>query len=334
METPRLTVVTPCLNEEEALPFLVKQLTPRLETMTSGRWVLLIVDDGSTDNTLSIIKKLNSEDGRVQGISLSRNFGHQPALAAGLCFSSGEITAIMDADLQDPVDVLEELYKKVEYEKFDVALGVRGKRDAPVWLRIAYKSFYRLIGKFADHKWPLDAGDFSVFNKKVLLALNQLPERERMLRGLRSWIGFKQTTITYARPSREKGESKYNLFRLISLALSALVGFTRLPLRIASLLGLSMSLLSLIAVIMVIVNRLNPSFTIFGYNIGANTGIATLGVITLFMSSMILFCLGIIGEYLALLVRESKGRPTAIIKEMVGDIEQNTSNGTIVAATE
>ena len=320
----KLTVITPCLNEEDSLPFLVEKLTPVLESMTEGSWRLLIVDDGSTDNTLDVIKALNKKDSRIQGVSLSRNFGHQPALAAGLCFSQSEITAIMDADLQDPIEVLEALYKKVA-EYYDVALGVRGKRDAPLWLRVAYKSFYRLIGRFAEHKWPLDAGDFSVFNRKVLVTLNSLPERERMLRGLRSWVGFNQTTISYTRPAREKGESKYNLIRLISLALSAIVGFTRLPLRLASLLGLVMSFFSFIAAVLLIANRIHPAFTVFGYYIGENTGIATLGVLTLLMGSMILFCLGIIGEYLALLVRETKQRPTAIVKEVIGDVDPNTS---------
>ena len=164
----------------------------------------------------------------------------------------------------------------------------------------------------------MDAGDFSVFNSKVLSVLIKLPERDRMLRGLRSWIGFNQVSIPYDRPARSKGESKYNISRLIGLAISAFVGFTNVPLRISAFIGLFSSFVSLCLVVLIFINRLWPSFSFFGYYIGEVSGVTTLSVIILLFSSLILFSLGIIGEYLALVVKELKQRPSAIINEYIG----------------
>lgn len=310
---PRLTALVPCLNEEESLPHFIDAAVPALQRCAGDDWTILIIDDGSTDGTYDIVAAKHQADPRIGIISLSRNFGHQAALSAGLDFADADHIAIMDADLQDPPEIMEQLFGRVARDGFDICLGVRGRRRAPLFLNLAYRLFYRVMRSLSDHPWPVDAGDFSVFNRRVHLALLRLPETDRMLRGLRSWVGFKATSITYERPSRGHGQAKYNFWRLLALALSALVGFTTAPLRLASIIGFGMSLLTLVVGALFLVNRLVPSFSIFGYYVGANPGTTTILLYFSFVSSMLFFCLGIIGEYLVLLVREAKRRPSAIV---------------------
>jgi dolichol-phosphate mannosyltransferase len=328
-----LSVVIPCYNEEESLPHLLAQLTPHLEDATAGAWEVILVDDGSFDETAEIIRNAHQSESRVRGVVLSRNFGHQAAIFAGLAYASGAYVGVMDADLQDPPQVLIQCFKKARDEQFDLIYAVRKRRQANPFLKLAYWGFYRAMNAVSEHPWPLDAGDFSVFSRKALRLIMQLPEHVRVLRGLRSWVGLKQGSVEYDRPERGKGDSKYSLLKLGGLALNALISFSNLPLRLASLLGLTMSALSFVLGMAFLVNRLFPSFTLFGYYVGANRGTATIVILLLIFGSLLFLCLGILGEYLAIVVKEIKGRPVAIVHHHYG-IKDATPQSPLILATQ
>ncbi len=332
---PELSVVVPCYNEEEALPRALEAIVAALKAAVGDRWELIVVDDGSSDATFAIITAAHLQDDRIKGIRLSRNFGHQSAVATGLEFATGAYVGILDADLQDPPDVLIELYKKVASGECDVCVGVRGKRDAPPWLRISYHLFYQVIGRLSDPPWTRDAGDFSVFNRRVYKVLSALPEKVRSLRGLRNWVGFRHASVSYDRPARVHGTSRYNLVKLVLLALDSFVAFSNVPLRLASLAGMLMSFVTIAIAILFLINRLFPSVTLFGFWIGADPGTTTIVLYLSFISSILFFCLGMIGEYILLLLRETQGRPTSIVDSTLGlgPVGTNaTMRGTVVVA--
>lgn len=318
---PKLTIIIPCYKEEESIPALIENLIPPLEEATGGSWRVLFVDDGSTDRTPQLIWDLNRKDERFQAIRFTRNFGHQPAVAMGIRYAEGECIAVIDCDLQDPVDVLLEMYQKVASGECDVCSGIRGKReDTPWWLRFAYKAFYRLMRSMAEHNYTLDSGDFSVFNRKAHQALLSLPETLWVPRGLRSWIGLRQNSVTYLRPPRLLGHSKYNLSRLVQLAVSNITSFSTAPLRLATWIGLRMGVLTLLAGAFFLINRLFPELLPFGYRISEGTGIATVVLYGSLIASMIFFCLGIMGEYMAVVVKEVKRRPIALVMETTSEL--------------
>jgi dolichol-phosphate mannosyltransferase len=292
------------------------------------------VDDGSRDATAAVIEDWHRRDSRIVGIRLSRNFGHQAALSAGLTCAHADYVGVMDCDMQDPIEVLIQLYRACVREELDVCYGIRAKRDAPMLLRVAYSLFYRLINKTADHQWPRDAGDFCVMSARCQKTLLALPEQSRMLRGLRSWVGFRQTGIAYDRPARLHGSSKYNLPRLVALALQGLIAFSHVPLRLATIMGAAMGVLSLLFGAVILLNRLFPQLTVFGYWIGASPGIATLVVFLAFTLSVLFLCLGIVGEYLIVMMQEIKRRPAAIIASRIGDVRQHHSSYSLFAAVE
>ena len=326
------SIIVPCYNEEEAIPALLSALVPQLNQRVGREWEIVFVDDGSRDHSLELIARANASDPRIKAIALSRNFGHQPALACGLAFASGEIIGVMDCDLQDKPDVLLQLYSRVKNDDFDVCYGVRKRRDASVLKNACYRTFYRVMRVLSEHPWPEDAGDFSVFNRRVHRTILSLPETVRVLRGLRSWVGFRQAEIAVDRPERKHGATKYNFFRLWSLALSSFTGFSYVPLRVASMIGITMGFFSLLLGALFLLNRWFPKFTLFGYNIGANPGTTTIILFLAIISSMLFFCLGIMGEYLVLLVKEVKGRPTAIADRQIGDLTMQVPTGAIVSS--
>ncbi len=332
LPVPLLSVVVPCYNEADNLAHVFEALIPALEEAVGERWELVIVDDGSTDTTFAMVAQAHLRDARIKGIRLSRNFGHQAAVTTGLAFASGANVGIIDADLQDPVNVLIQLYEKVADGKCDVCIGVRGRRDAALWLRIAYRLFYDVIGRLSVPPWPRNAGDFCVFNRRVHTVLLALPERVRTLRGLRSWVGFRQGQIEYDRPARKYGRSKYNFAKLLSLALDSFVAFSNVPLRLASLAGIAMSFATLAIAALFLVNRLFPEVTVFGFWVGANPGVTTIVLYLSFVASILFFCLGIIGEYVLLLLRESQGRPSAIVDTLLG-VDNRTHAASPVATT-
>lgn len=324
-DTAQLSLIIPCFNEQEALPHLLEALIPVLEREVGACWEVILVDDGSGDRTFEMIVQANLKDSRVKGVSLSRNFGHQPAITCGLAFASGEAVGLMDSDLQDSPEVLAQLYRKVRDESYDIAYAVREKREASVVRNFLYRNFYRLMRGVSEHPWAEDAGDFSVFHRRVHRTILGMPEAVRVLRGLRSWIGFRQCAVPVARPARKHGTTKYSMVRLFSLGLSSLTGFSFVPLRLASIIGLGMAGLSLLLGALFILNRFFPKFTLLNYYIGASPGLTTVLVVLLAVSSMLFLCLGVLGEYLIVMLKELKRRPTAIARSVIGDLKSNAS---------
>ena len=313
-----ISIIVPCLNEEKSLQDFLDVLVPIFnEAYPDTSWEIIFVNDGSTDSTEQIIKEANRKTPNIWGITLSRNFGHQPALFMGLAHAQGEIVAFLDVDLQDPPQILVQLVESVRNNHADVAYGVRANREASLLLKYCYHFFYRLMAKIAEHPWQMDAGDFCAMNRKAVDFIISFPESDRFLRGLRSWIGLRQLGISYRRPKRKHGSSNYNFARLLRLALKGIVGFSTLPLRLASLLSLFMAFCCALSGIMLLANRLYPAFTIFGYNIGANPGIATLAILMLFVSTAIMAALGIMGEYLSVILVEVKRRPQALVSGLI-----------------
>jgi dolichol-phosphate mannosyltransferase len=321
--TSALCLIVPCYNEEEMLPTFFEVVVPELDKATNGSWRIVCVDDGSRDNTFAIIAQRHAAEPRITGVRLSRNFGHQAAVSVGLAYASGDYIGVIDCDLQDPIHVLIQLYQKALDEKLDVCYGIRGRRDASFLLKFAYFLFYRVIERMAEHSWPKDAGDFCIMSARCNRVLLSLPEQSRMMRGLRSWVGFKQAGLAYDRPARLHGTTKYNFSRLLALAMQGLIAFSSIPLRLASLVGIAMAVFSVVFALLVLVNRLMPRFTVFSYWVGANPGTTTILIAGSFISSILFLSLGIIGEYLVVMLQEIKRRPTAIVQSIIGDICRN-----------
>ena len=305
-----ISVVVPAYNEAGALGELYRRLT-----LVAGGWnedyEVIVVDDGSGDGTLAALQELAARDRRVKVISLSRNFGHQAAVSAGLAHAVGSMVAVIDADLQDPPEELARFLNKCR-EGYDVVYAVRTKRKESLSKRAAYHAYYRLLRMFANIDIPLDSGDFCVMSRRALDALNSLPERARFIRGLRTWIGYRQTGLGYERQARVSGRSKYTLRRLVGLALDGVVGFSSLPLRLLGLTGIAIGALALLAAALFLFQYFS-GVTILGYNPRQAQGWTSLILTILFLSAIQLFGLGVIGEYLGKLFEEAKGRPTYII---------------------
>ena len=323
---PRASLLVACYNEADTLPLLIESVRQHLSERFDSCWELVLVDDGSSDGTTDQIRLLCASDSKIKGVILSRNFGHQAAVSTGLLECSGMMVGVVDCDLQDPIKVLMELFKKVETGVCDVAFGIRTKREGPILLRFLYRTFYRLITALSDHPWQLDSGDFCVMNRRALTLIGSLPEKVRMLRGLRSWIGLKQIGVPYKRPRRLVGKSKYNFWRLSALAIGAFVGFSSLPLRFASVCGVLSGSVALGLAFLFLSNRIFPEIFPWGYKLGANPGIATLAILAAMFCSMILVCLGVIGEYVNVLIKEVKGRPGAIVAEVISNHKKINEN--------
>jgi len=312
---------------------VAESLINHLDTGVGKEWEVIFVDDGSKDRTASLISGLHHRDSRFKGLFLSRNFGHQMALTAGMGYATGSAVGIIDCDLQDPIEVLLDMYKIVANNECDVAFGIRRKRDAPWLLSMCYKTFYRILAMSSDVHIPKDSGDFCVINAQAHELIQKLPEKQRFLRGLRAWIGLRQIGIPYDRPQRLAGQSKYNFFRLLRLALSGITAFSLLPLRFASMLGFLLSLVAACLAVALLLNRLIPSILLpFGYYIGASPGTTTLALLILGAFAALFFCLGIIGEYIALIVIEVKGRPSVIVENALG-FEKNRYESPVVTGT-
>jgi glycosyltransferase involved in cell wall biosynthesis len=330
---PSLCVVVPCFNEEEVMPTFFSTVPSQLDAATGGSWQLIFVDDGSKDNTLAAIVSAHLADPRISCLQLSRNFGHQAALSAGLAFGHGDYIGIIDCDLQDPIDVLIQLYRRAMEEQLDVCYGIRSKRDGPILLKAAYSLYYKIIERMAEHHWPRDAGDFCVMSARCHRALLALPEHSRMLRGLRSWVGFKQQGIAYHRPARLHGYTKYSLRKLIALALQGLIAFSNIPLRLASTVGILLGISSMVFAFLVVVNRFFPRFSVLGYWVGANPGVTTILCFLAIIVSILFVCIGILGEYLVVLLQEVKRRPTAVVEAALGDLHKHEDAGQVIDLT-
>jgi len=325
MSAIELSLIVPCYNEEDMLPVFLREVVPVLDHHLNNSWEILVVDDGSIDRTREIVVQANMQDPRIKGVFLSRNFGHQAALAAGLAYGRGDFVGVIDCDLQDPITILVSMFNECK-KGVDVCYGVREKRDAPFILKFCYSIFYLLMNKFSSHTWPRDAGDFCVMSSRVLSAIMMMPERSRMLRGLRSWVGFSQMGFPYVRPRRHCGKSKYNLHKLFDLAMVGFVGFSDAPLRLIGLSGFLVGFIALLIMMAVILNRIFPNISVLGYWVGASPMAATILVIFLFFMSLIFIFLAIIGEYIRILLLEVKGRPIAMVRMTIGDLPLSTKH--------
>jgi len=305
-EPPGLSVVIPVFNEEGNIPEMHSRLTAVLGGLGLS-YEIVFVDDGSGDRSVELLNALAGKDARVAVVELSRNFGHQVAISAGLDFAAGQGVVIMDADLQDPPEVLPALAAKWR-EGYDVVYAIRhGRKES--WLkRTAYALFYRLLCRVANVNIPLDAGDFCIMDRKVADILRSMPERNRFVRGIRSWVGLRQIGLPYERQARHAGRPKYTLGRLMVLALDGMISFSHMPLRVASLTGFGISLLALLLAAYYFVKKLLVGLEPRGF--------ATTIVAILFMAGIQIMAVGVVGEYIGRIFDEVKRRPLYVARRV------------------
>jgi dolichol-phosphate mannosyltransferase len=309
-----ISIVIPAYNEEDGIAEMYQRIAAAAPAW-GEEFEILIVDDGSRDRTLEICEQIGNADPRMKVISLSRNFGHQAAVSAGLMHARGSIVAVMDADLQDPPEELFRFLAKIR-EGWDVVYAIRTKRKEGILKRICYAAYYRILKRMAVLDIPLDSGDFCVMRGEVVDAINQLPERNRFVRGLRSWVGFRQTGLAYERQARYAGEPKYNFRALMKLATSGIFNFSYRPLQLIMFMGLFLAGFSMLGAFFVILQYLT-NWTIVGFNPRNARGWTSTIFIILFFSSVNLTCLGILGEYIGRLFEEVKRRPIWIVKKRI-----------------
>jgi len=305
-----ISIVSPVYNELEVLPEFCRRLTAVMEEYREP-YEIVLVNDGSKDGTFSVMKALHTSDPRIRAVDLSRNFGHQVAICAGLDFATGDLIAIMDSDLQDPPEVLPRFFKKLR-EGYDVVYAVRTGRKESLFKKAAYAAFYRLLKSIANVDIPLDSGDFCVMSRRALDTLKSMPERNRFLRGLRGWIGFRQVGVEYERERRFAGDVKYTFSKLLKLAFDGLTSFSYVPLRLASILGLFMSFISFVAILIIFYLKFFTSATV------PVPGWASVVVAILVLGGIQLVATGIIGEYLGRVYDEVKRRPLYVVQETLG----------------
>jgi dolichol-phosphate mannosyltransferase len=309
-----ISIVVPAYNEEDGIAELHRRIATAAPAWQEA-FELLIVDDGSRDRTLEICEQLAESDPCLKAVSLSRNFGHQAAVSAGLMHARGNIIVVMDADLQDPPEELQPFIEKIR-EGWDVVYAIRTKRKEGLIKRICYRAYYRILKRLAVLDIPLDAGDFCVMRGAVVDAINRLPERNRFVRGLRSWVGFRQTGIAYERQSRFAGEPKYDFRKLFRLALDGIFNFSYRPLQLIMSMGLMLAALCFFGAVFVVVQYV-ADWTIAGFNPRNSTGWTSLIFAVLFFSAVNLVCMGILGEYIGRLFEEVKHRPVWIVKKRI-----------------
>jgi glycosyltransferase involved in cell wall biosynthesis len=309
MNRPDLSIVIPFLNEEQVLPLL----RARLEKIQNRpvAWELLFVSDGSTDGSTNFIEQWARVDPSVKLLVLTRNFGHQSAISAGLSFASGKCVGIMDADLQDEPEVLLEMYRVLLAEKVDVVYAVRTRRRETELKRFFYFVFYRLYLFFADSPVQINSGDFCVMSHRAVRFLLNLPEKLRFVRGLRAWVGLPAKPFAIARPARAAGTSQYSLSKLTRLAFSGLTSFSTKPLRVGLLCGSVLCLIALIGALVYLGVALFTDIHI------AAPGFSTLVIVLLFSNGLIFLYLGILGEYIGQTFLEVKDRPSFIVERTV-----------------
>lgn len=307
---PVFSIVAPVYNEVESLPVLWRRVRAVMEKL-GGAWELIIVDDGSTDGSTEAIERLAEQDKRVRPVIFARNFGHQIAVTAGLDYSRGQAVIIIDADLQDPPELLPELVAKWR-EGFEVVYAVRAEREGESWFKRTTASvFYRLIYRITDVRIPLDTGDFRLLDRRVVDTLDEMRERHRFLRGMSAWVGYRQVGVSYKRAARFAGETKYPFRKMLRLALNAITSFSHFPLQIATYLGFICAGLSAASILAVVILRLSGNQAFFGQ---ASTLIAVL-----FLGGIQLISLGLLGEYLGRVYDEVKGRPLYVVRRGPAD---------------
>jgi len=300
------SIVAPIYNEIDNLPELYRRVKEVMDS-TGVEWELVLVDDGCTDGSTEVIRELGEKDKRVRPIIFARNFGHQIAVSAGLDYSRGDAIVIIDADLQDPPEVILELAEKWQ-EGYEVVYAVRAEREGESWFKkFTAALFYRIIFRITDVKIPLDTGDFRLLDRKVVDVMNSMRERHRFLRGMASWVGFKQIGVEYKRAARHAGVTKYPFKKMLRLALNAVTSFSYFPLQVATYIGFVAAGIAILAIPVVVIMRMTGSQAFFGQ--------ATTLISVLFLGGVQLISLGILGEYIGRLYDEAKGRPLYIVRE-------------------
>lgn len=313
MKNKILSIIIPMYNEEESLPHLYSRLVSLGEKITDYDLEFLFVNDGSKDSSLEIVKALRKADKRVCYVNLSRNFGKEVAMGAAFDYVTGEAVAIIDADLQDPPELIVDMIKLYE-QGYDDVYAKRRSRDGETWLKkFTSKAFYRVLQRVSDVPIQKDTGDFRLLSRRAVEALKSFPEKQRYTKGMFSLIGFKKKEIEFDRDPRVAGQTKWNYFKLMDLAIEGIVSFTILPLRISTIMGIISGIASFLYMIFVFSKTL-----IFGIDV---PGYASIVCILLFLSAVQLISLGIIGEYLGRIFIEVKGRPLYFVEEYSGSIE-------------
>ena len=300
------SIIAPIYNEIDNLSELYRRVKEVMDS--SGEpWELILVDDGSTDGSTDKIRELAQKDKTVRPVIFARNFGHQVAITAGWDYARGNAIVILDADLQDPPEVILELAKKWK-EGYEVVYAVRGEREGESWFKkFTAAMFYRIIYSITDVKIPVDTGDFRLMDRKVVDVLKQMKERHRFPRGMSAWVGFKQIGVTYKRAARIAGVTKYPFSKMLKLALNAITGFSYFPLQVATYFGFFSAGVSILAIPIVVYMRMTGSGAFFGQ--------ATTLIAVLFLGGVQLISLGILGEYIGRLYDEAKGRPLYIVRD-------------------
>jgi dolichol-phosphate mannosyltransferase len=314
----RTSVVVPCFNEQEVIEETHKRLKSAL-SLLGYNFEIIYVNDGSKDCTFVKLVRIAAQDQHVRVVSLSRNFGHQIALTAGLDYSTGDVTVIIDADLQDPPELIQSMIQKWR-EGYKIVYGKRILRlGESTFKRITAKTFYKLLNLFSEVTVPPEAGDFRLLDKTVVADLRSMPERRRFIRGLTSWVGYPQYALEYIREPRFAGRTKYNISRMIILALDGVLSFSTSPLRTAIWLGFATASLSFFGIIYAVVLRLLTSYWVSGWTL--------LFVSIMFIGGVQLIFLGVVGEYVGRIFHEVKARPLYFVAEVVGPCkEQPTAN--------
>lgn len=303
---PTFSIIAPVFNEKDNLPALRERVS-EVMNQTGEPWELILVDDGSKDGSTDIIRQMSKEDEHIRPVIFARNFGHQLAVTAGLDYSRGKAVVIIDADLQDPPEVILDLIAKWR-EGYEVVYAVRAEREGETWFKMFTASlFYRIIYRITDVDIPLDTGDFRLLDRQVVNVMNSMRERHRFLRGMSAWVGFRQVGVTYKRRARMAGETKYPFKKMLRLALNAITGFSYFPLQVATYMGFFSAGISILAIPVVIIMRLMGDQAFLGQ---ASTLISVL-----FLGGVQLISLGILGEYIGRIYDEVKGRPLYIVHD-------------------
>ncbi|MCZ8121104.1 MAG: glycosyltransferase family 2 protein [Microcystis sp. LE18-22.4A] len=307
---PKYSLIIPIYNEEETIPELYRRVSAVMDSLDDSV-ELILINDGSRDRSLNLMRQLQERDARVCYISFARNFGHQAAVTAGLNFARGQVIVVLDADLQDPPELIPKMIESWQ-AGYHVVYAQRTKRKKESWFkRLTAYVFYRLLRQLADVDIPADTGDFCLMDRQVVDLLNSMPERNRYIRGLRAWIGFRQTAVKFERDPRFAGEVKYTFKKSLALAINSLVSFSKIPLRLSTYLGLFSALIALLMALLVLYWRLQqPDSPV--------TGLATILIAVFFLGSVQLISIGILGEYIGRIYEEVKGRPAYTIAEIAG----------------
>jgi dolichol-phosphate mannosyltransferase len=302
----KISAIIACYKDEQAIPVMYERLTATFRKIQVD-YEIIFVNDGSPDNSEELLRGLVEKDEHVIAVNHSRNFSSQMAFTSGMDIASGDAVVLLDGDLQDPPEIIEQFYPKW-LEGFDVVYGVRVKREAPLLMQIAYKLFYYIFYKLSYVKIPLHAGDFSLIDRKVVEVIKTFPERDRFLRGLRAWAGFKQTGVPYTRPERMFGKTTNNLLKNFNWATKGIFSFSYVPLELMSIFSLITFFFALLGIVVQIVGKLlHPEIP---------HGITTILVVVLFMGAIQLLGISVLGQYIGKIFEEVKQRPKYVVKSI------------------